>query len=345
MSKLQANHENQKITPNTVCITGITELLKLNYSKYGNIYIVLMAILSGQMEFFGGVFRCMFSKKHHLIKDLDLKWKRSGFTHFYDGVSFVDTALPDIITSIQNFGLEVIVEKVRNVSVGSKQGYFDVKSHKDEEEDEQEEDDQEEDIILSDAELLQAIMYPRVTPGNTEYSLRIKDHGGNSYLVILDISFPKGNETCTPAVEEESLAFRKDISELLFLSESPIQILEKIEKSLEENCVSYLEKDPKLLISNLKERLVTVYDLKQSKRIIKLGKLIQQDFTICGLDQEHKNQILMLQRIIQSGKEEIAEDQQKFLELICEEIVSHTLGCDIGNHTKIKIFCEDTDIL
>jgi hypothetical protein len=58
--------------------TSIEELLEYSYREYGNIYLILIAILSPDknISVFGGALRYFFSKKMHLCKDIDLKWTR-----------------------------------------------------------------------------------------------------------------------------------------------------------------------------------------------------------------------------------------------------------------------------
>lgn len=276
-------------------IPNIEDLLNFSKDKDNNVYLILIAILSSitNSTIYGGALRCIFANKP--INDLDLKWERSDFTHHYDGNKFIDMVPQDLINKFKDFGLKVIIEKTSVVSLGSKPGYFDVIS-------EPENKDEEDDFNLTDEEIYEQIMYPKVTPGHNEYSLTIIDKNGNKYPILIDITFPKGNETCCSAVEEDSLAFKKDISGLLFLQENPSLIIEKIKKELEENTTSFLEKDPKLLISNLKNNIVTVNDLNSIKRISKIGKLDNDGFTINGLTEEHVKKIIIFKNLIESGK-------------------------------------------
>ena len=142
------------------------------------------------------------------------------------------------------------------------------------------------------------------------------DKNGNKYPILIDITFPKGNESCCSAVEEDSLAFNKDISELLFSQEDPSLIMKKIKKELEKHTTSFLEKDVKLLISNLKNHIVKINDLNSIKRIAKIGKLIQQGFTINGLEEKHKKQIITFQKLIESGKEKIPDGYEEHVKVI-----------------------------
>ena len=297
--------------------TPIEDLLKFSNDKYGNVYPIIIPIVSSftNATIYGGILRDIFANKEDLIKDLDLKWERSGSTHQYDGSKFIDLVPQDLVDKFKDLGLEVIIEKTSVVSLGSKAGYFDVKS-----EPEKENEEEDSNLVLTDDELLKQIMYPKVTPGHNEYSLTIIDKNGNKYPILIDITFPKGNETCCSPVEEDSLAFKKDISGLLSLQEDPFSIIEKIKKELEENTTSFLEKDPKLLISNLKNNIVTVNDLNSIKRIAKIGKLDNDGFTINGLTEEHVKKIRIFKNLIESGKEKIPDGYEKNVKLILNKV-------------------------
>lgn len=302
------------ITDKQSDIPNIEDLLKFSNVKYGNVYPILIAILSSFINgtIYGGALRCIFANKPNLIKDLDLKWERPGFTHHYDGSKFIDMVPQDLIKILKRFGLEVNIEEKSVVSLGSKDGYFDVISES--------KNNEEDNFNFTDEEIYDQIMYPKVTPGHNEYSLTITDKNGNKYPILIDITFPKGNETCCSAVEEDSLAFKKNISELLFLQEEPGSIMEKIEKELEENTTSFLEKDPKLLISNLKNNIVTVNDLNSVKRIAKIGKLENDGFTINGLTEEHVKNIIIFKNLIESGKEKIPDGYEENVKLILNKV-------------------------
>lgn len=300
---------------------SVIELLKEDFRQNKNIHTSVISLLTNNdTSCFGGAIRDMISGKQST--DVDLLWK-TGNTHEYDGNTFIDVFQSEITSKFESFGLTVSIEKTNIVSLGGKAGYFDSKNQNNtSDSDNDDDDDDDNECYENDDELLNNLLYPKVTPGHSEYTLTIEDSEENKYSTILDITFSKGIGEVKPSVEEDSLQTRLDndkFIELLLSSDSPSVVLERLRESLIENCVSMIPyKDPTNLISNLEDGKVTVYNIEQVKRIIKLGKLVHKGYKIQNIDSNLKTKVKMLDNSIYRGQEELTNEQKMYFKALCE---------------------------
>lgn len=306
----------------------IEDLFQKDFEINGNVNISIMGLLTNQNVIcFGGSPRDMIAGKRS--SDVDLLYK-TDYTHKFDGNNFIDVFQDKIKSIFEFYGLDATIDKTEIVSLGCKTGYFDTKYTKNQN---CEDDNFEENINLdeynnfnkiSDDKLLDMIMFPEITPGHCTYTLTIKDCINNKYTTILDITFHKGNSEVCPAVEEDSLQTFLPLGkfvELLSTSTNALEALDKIKNCLIENSTSMIpHKNSSKIISNLKTGKVTIYDIDQVKRIIKLGKLVYRGYEIIKIDENLRSRVMELKSTIRSNKEELTDEQQTYFNYLYSKI-------------------------
>ena len=295
---------------------SIEDLFQKDFEINGNINISVMGLITNQdVICFGGGPRDMIAIKQST--DIDLIYK-TKHTHEFDGDTFIDIFQNEIKDIYKVYGLDATIDKTEIVSLGCKTGYFDSKytENQDCEYDNKDNYDKENNCDITDKELLDMIMFPKITPGHCSYTLTITDGNEKKYITILDITFPKGDAEVLPAVEEDSLqTFMPSgkFIELLSTCSSALEALEKIKNCLIENCSSMiLYKDTEKIISNLRDRKITVYNVDQVKRIIKLAKLVYRGYKIITVDANLRSKIMGLKHALRLNKEELNSEQEKY---------------------------------